>query len=455
MSQGVADSLQETPIGAVASDWEMGLVGDFVTALQAGVSVNAVETDSGCEEGEFGVLKSSAVLLGRFYANQHKVVVAEDVGRVSTSVVADRIIISRMNTPALVGESGYVTKDEPNLFLPDRLWQTEPSDIPHSQRWLSYWLQHPGVRRLIAVGATGTSNSMKNISKETVLSLPVPRTPLPEQQKIATILSAVDDKLDVIARQIETTQTLKQGLMQALFSRGVGTQDATGDWISHTDFRDSELGAIPKAWEVVPLGGLIHKLMDFRGRTPKKLGMDWGGGDIPALSANNVRMGYIDFDRECYLGSNELYSAWMVHGDTKQNDLLFTMEAPLGNVAVIPDDRKYILSQRVILLRPTERVSHSYLFQYLRSDAFAKILDVNATGTTAKGIQQKRLVQLPVALPSLEEQVRIADVLGVLDAKLETLSAKQAHYDTIKRGLMQKLLTGEWRVKLDSSTGTV
>jgi len=242
--------------------------------------------------------------------------------------------------------------------------------------------------------------------------------------------------------------------MQTLFSRGVGTQDATGRWIAHTEFQDSELGEIPEAWEVVPLGGLIQKLMDFRGRTPKKLGMDWGGGDIPALSANNVRMGYIDFDRECYLGSNELYSAWMVHGDTKQNDLVFTMEAPLGNVAVIPDDRKYILSQRVILLRPTERVSHSYLFQYLRSDAFAKILDVNATGTTAKGIQQRRLVQLPVVLPSLEEQCRIADVLGVLDAKLDTLSAKQAHYGTLKRGLMQKLLTGEWRVKLDNPDGT-
>lgn len=94
----------------------------------------------------------------------------------------------------------------------------------------------------------------------------------------------------------------------------------------------------------------------------------------------------------------------MVHGDTKQNDLVFTMEAPLGNVAVIPDDRKYILSQRVILMRPNERASHSYLFQYLRSDAFAKILDVNATGTTAKGIQQKRLVKLPVVLPHLKSK---------------------------------------------------
>ncbi|MFD3299240.1 restriction endonuclease subunit S [Aquipseudomonas alcaligenes] len=299
-----------------------------------------------------------------------------------------------------------------------------------------------------------TGQAYPQISLEQVRGTPVAFPSLTEQKKIAAILTDVDNKIDVIARQIEATLTLKRGLTQTFFSRGVGTRYGANRWVPHAEFKDSELGKIPENWEVVPLGGLIQKLMDFRGRTPKKLGMDWGGGDIPALSANNVRMGYIDFNRECYLGSNELYSAWMVHGDTKKNDLVFTMEAPLGNVAVIPDDRKYILSQRVILLRPTELVSHSYLFQYLRSDAFAKILDVNATGTTAKGIQQKRLVQLPVVLPPLEEQSRIADVLGLLDGKLETLSAKQGHYQTLKRGLMQKLLTGEWRVKVDSPPGT-
>jgi type I restriction enzyme S subunit len=283
----------------------------------------------------------------------------------------------------------------------------------------------------------------------------VPLPPLPEQQKIAAILTAVDDKLDVIARQIEATRTLKQGLMQTLFSRGVGTQDAEGRWVPHAEFKDSELGEIPVGWTVVPLGELIEKLMDFRGRTPKKLGMDWGGGDIPALSANNVRMGYIDFDRECYLGSDELYAAWMVQGDTQKNDLVFTMEAPLGNVAVIPDDRKYILSQRVVLLRANQRVKHSYLFQYLRSDTFRKILEANSTGTTAKGIQQKRLVQLPVVVPPPEEQGRIADMLSAIDGKVGALQSKQFHHQTLKRGLMQKLLTGEWRVNVDpSATGT-
>lgn len=315
-----------------------------------------------------------------------------------------------------------------------------------------FWVMESSAEKLLSMcqGA-----AQPNLSKGLIDGLEISTPPLPEQQKIAAILTAVDDKLDIIARQIEASQTLKRGLMQTLFSRGIGTQDADGHWVPHTVFKDSELGEIPVGWTVAPLGELIEKLIDFRGRTPKKLGMDWGGGVIPALSANNVRMGYIDFDRECYLGSDELYAAWMVQGDTRKNDLVFTMEAPLGNVALIPDDRKYILSQRVVLLRANQRIKHSYLFQYLRSDTFGKILEANSTGTTAKGIQQKRLVQLPVVLPPPEEQGRIADMLGAIDRKLDALLSKQSHHQNLKRGLMQKLLTGEWRVSLDvNTTGT-
>ncbi len=324
-----------------------------------------------------------------------------------------------------------------------------PRDGQSDSQFLFHLMQGDGVFATVEALSYGTK--MPRVSWADLSDLVLGIPPLPEQQKIAAILTAVDDKLDVIARQIEATQTLKRGLMQTLFSRGVGSQDGNGRWVPHAEFKDSELGEIPVDWTVAPLGELIEKLMDFRGRTPKKLGMDWGGGVIPALSANNVRMGYIDFDRECYLGSDELYAAWMVQGDTRKNDLVFTMEAPLGNVAVIPDDRKYILSQRVVLLRANQRVKHSYLFQYLRSDTFGKILEVNSTGTTAKGIQQKRLVQLPVVVPPPEEQSRIADMLGAIDSKLGALLSKQSHHQTLKRGLMQKLLTGEWRVSVDAS----
>ncbi|MDZ7548792.1 restriction endonuclease subunit S, partial [Clostridium perfringens] len=86
----------------------------------------------------------------------------------------------------------------------------------------------------------------------------------------------------------------------------------------------------------------FDKMFDFRGKTPKKIDMDWGGGDIPALSANNVKMGKIDFSQPTYYGSEKLYNKWMNKGNLKKGDVLMTMEAPLGNTVLIPDNKKYI-----------------------------------------------------------------------------------------------------------------
>lgn len=452
MSQGIANSFQVTPIGVITSDWEMGVVGDFVTALQAGVSVNAVETDAGCLAGDLGVLKSSAVLQGKFFANQHKVVVAADVGRVATSVVADRIIISRMNTPALVGESGYVKKDEPNLFLPDRLWQTEPSGMPHSQRWLSYWLQHPGMRRLIAAGATGTSNSMKNISKETVLSLPVPRTPLPEQQKITAILSTVDDKLDVIACQIEATQALKQGLMQTLFSQGVGILDASGLWIPHTEFQNSGLGKIPVGWSADKLDSHVSKVGS--GITPKGGSDAYLSSGIPLIRSQNVLVGRLSLSDVVFI-SDEQHQKMRNSALMPCDVLLNITGASIGRCAILPADfAEGNVNQHVCIIRPLSSLNPRYLCQYLNSNAGQKQVDRFQAGGNREGLnfQQIRSFELPVPPPG--EQLKVAEILDGVDEKLKVLAAKQTLYESLKRGLMQKLLTGEWRVKLDSPTGS-
>jgi type I restriction enzyme, S subunit len=89
--------------------------------------------------------------------------------------------------------------------------------------------------------------------------------------------------------------------------------------------------------------------------------MEWGGGDIRALSAGNVKMGWIDFESEAYFGSEQLHQKWMTQGDTKKDDILVTTEAPLGNVSIVPDSKKYILSQRVISLRPNpQKIDNKY-----------------------------------------------------------------------------------------------
>lgn len=222
-------------------------------------------------------------------------------------------------------------------------------------------------------------------------------------------------------------------------------------------YKQTEVGVIPCDWSIESIGGVSRKIMDFRGRTPKKLGLDWGGGDIPALSAGNVKMGYIDFSQECYLGSEDLYKKWMVHGDVKKGDIVFTSEAPLGNVALIPDEKKYILSQRVVLLQvDLSKINNEFVYHFLKSDKFQKNLQENASGSTAKGIKRKVFEKLLIASPPLPEQQAIAEALSDADALIESLEQLIAKKRQIKQGAIQELLTGkrrlpgfsgEWEVK--------
>ena len=166
------------------------------------------------------------------------------------------------------------------------------------------------------------------------------------------------------------------------------------------------------------------------------------------MSAGNVKKGYIDFNAECYYGSIELYNRWMTNGDMKKDDILFTLEAPLGNVALIPDDKKYILSQRTILLQLRATYNSSFVFQQLLSDVFQNRLSNKSTGSTAQGIKrrvfEKVLIPLP---PTLGEQKAIAQALTDVDNLITELDRLIAKKKAIKQGAIQELLTGKRRLK--------
>ncbi|EOX4920207.1 restriction endonuclease subunit S [Vibrio alginolyticus] len=208
-----------TSIGQVPKTWQDAQIGDYVSELVSGVSVNSYDKQK--TENEIGVLKTSAVIGGNFYPEFHKTVKPEDIARAKTTVKENTLVISRMNTPSLVGEFGYVSKDYNDLYLPDRLWMTVPTSKPHDVKALSYLMQHYPVKKSIKELATGTSNSMKNISKGKFLAVYVPHIPYEEQMMIREILSTVDIKLELLNKQKAETQRLKKGLMQKLL---------TGEW---------------------------------------------------------------------------------------------------------------------------------------------------------------------------------------------------------------------------------
>lgn len=197
-------------------------------------------------------------------------------------------------------------------------------------------------------------------------------------------------------------------------------------------------------WKNYNFYDLLEEILDFRGRTPLKLGMDWGGGNIISLSANNVKNGYIDYNAECNLGSEALYEKWMGKAKLQKGDIIFTMEAPLGNALLLPDDQKYILSQRVVSFRTKNNVVNSFLIQLIWNVQFQNQIEKLSTGSTAKGINQKNLQAVNVLIPNKkEEQQKIASCLSSLDELITAHSQKLEALKAHKKGLMQQLFPAE------------
>lgn len=189
---------------------------DVIADPEAGVSVNSTERAAGNDE--FGVLKTSAVTTGVFDPSQNKLIRSDELYRAQVNPKADRIIVSRINTPELVGASAYVERDYTNLFLPDRLWQLRPTSDAVHMKWLAIWLAMKSTRVRLSSFATGSSGSMKNISKDQLLSLTLTLPPLEHQRLIADEISAWSRAARNLRQQAAKLSEEKAALMQQLLT---------------------------------------------------------------------------------------------------------------------------------------------------------------------------------------------------------------------------------------------
>lgn len=172
-------------LGEVPDHWDVLRLKHLISSLESGCSVNAADIPA--QQGEVAVLKTSCVYTRSFRANENKTVVPEDLHRVKCSVRKGSIIISRMNTPDLVGASALVDVDAENIYLPDRLWQTNfNSQFKLIPAYLAHFMTIQGFRTQISLGAEGASSSMQNIAKDDYLSINCLLPSIEEQQEITS-----------------------------------------------------------------------------------------------------------------------------------------------------------------------------------------------------------------------------------------------------------------------------
>ena len=143
------------------ANWSEILISDAISEIETGVSVNSENRRRGASE--IGILKTSCISRGRFFPEEHKAILTDEVERAKTPLKARSILMSRMNTPNLVGEIGYVQHQHPGIYLPDRLWMFSGKEEISDTLFLSHLLSSDAFRQKLSDIATGTSGSMKNI----------------------------------------------------------------------------------------------------------------------------------------------------------------------------------------------------------------------------------------------------------------------------------------------------
>jgi type I restriction enzyme, S subunit len=400
----------------VNEGWLNGRVSDCVFAIAVGKSVNGGDTPA--TASEMGVLKTSAVSTGCFRPSENKIIVATETHLASVPVLAGMILIGRSNTKELVGGSALVRDDHPNLFLPDKIWAVRVKE-GFDSGWLHAYLSSPRVRGTLRELASGSSAGMKNISMPSLLGLEVRYPPLPEQRKIAEILGAWDDAIEMAGRLRESKQRGYRALSFELVAQSTRDLAPLSKVVKPVSQRNNiyERRVLTSSSQ----RGLVDQESYFKRRV--------AGADLANYYL--LERGDFAYNRSSSIGS------------------------PYGAVRRLNDHASGVVSTLYLCFRISEssKVNPNYLDHLFRSNLLDRqLVSIVSEGARAHGllnVSKADFLELTIPLPAIDRQSKIASALDSALIEIALIDREIALLREQKRGLMQKLLTGDIRVTVD------
>ncbi|HKT27975.1 restriction endonuclease subunit S [Dyella sp.] len=406
-------------LGSVPARWNVSRLKEVIRSIESGVSVNA--TDAPAAEGAIGVLKTSCVYDGTFRFAENKAVVEEDLARVSCPVTEGTLIVSRMNTPALVGAAGLVTQSHPNIYLPDRLWQVSLKNS--SPGFVHYWTLSGEYRAQVEVACSGTSSSMQNLGQDQFKNFQIALPAEEEQQIIATFLDRETAKIDALIVEQEKLLVLLAEKRQATISHAV-TRGLNPN-ASMKDSGISWLGDVPTHWDIKRLKFIATV------QTGIAKGKDTSGKEtitVPYLRVANVQDGHLALDDVATIDiePEQLERYLLGKGDVLMNE--GGDFDKLGRGALWDGQIENCIHQNHVFAVRPHGVSSRWLNQVAGSQyAQFYFMGRSKQSTNLASISSTNIMELPVVMPPADEQEEILQFVEQERAMVDVLMQTADH----------------------------
>jgi len=292
---------------------------------------------------------------------------------------------------------------------------------------------------------TGTQGNLNTgIVRNFKLTLPRVKK---EQQKIAEILSTVDETIEKTDQLIKKYKRIKQGIMQDLLTRGIDEDGNIRSEETH-EFKDSPLGRIPVEWSVVNTTDIVNKsngsikIGPFGSQLKKEYFVESGykvyGQENAFLKNFQIGERYIDKSR-----FNQLRSCELIPGD-----FIISMMGTIGKCAIVPKNiSKGIMDSHLIRLQINKQKYSKNLLMYLIEEYYPikqQVINLSVGGIM-QGLSSTIIKKLQFPSPKLDEQDRIVNQLKLVDKSITQEYATKNKLLSLKHGLMEDLLTGKVR----------
>lgn len=332
---------------------------------------------------------------------------------------------------ASIGKMCMIRKEILPALLNQNMWKLKPKYSGIDNYFLYNYLANKTVPNYLGKASGSARNFLQ---RKDFKKLFIPLPPLLYQQKISSILSSIDEDIEKSSKIITNAKMLQNGLMQQLLTRGIG----------HTKFKQTEIGEIPEKWSIAECSELFNDITVGIVTTPAKYYQDSG---IPCLRSFNILKNQIYNHNLVYISpeSNLLHRKSILH----KGDVVTVRTGRPGISCVVPSSFDGANCVDLIILRSSGQIDAQFMSRYLNSNVASKQIFSIKTGSMQQHLNISMIRKLITPVPPIIEQQSIVKILSTVDSRLSNEKSKFLHLKQLKKGLMQVLLTGKVRVRVN------